>query len=689
MNYWNKLISEDNFRLAWRRINTGQNIYYKRFFREVYLAYEISLEANLSSLLSRIQGMSYHPSPPDRVFIPKPSGLQRPVTLLTVEDQVVWQAVANILALKWGGKRKSLENKVVFSNILNPDKIFFFEHWKISYRRFLKNISEIYRDNKCVGHFDLAAYFDTISHDHIIKLITPKNRNSDFGILIRKVLNSWTAEKCSKTYSHGIPQGPIASSWIGELIFLDIDKILDKEDRFKYLRYVDDIRIFAKDEDTVREGIIKLEEICRNKGLIPQSSKTQVFCAKSEEEAIGKHFSLTPEWYIEEKTDKFLEECIDTKTGEVINSSKLKLFLFKAPPIDKHLDAILELFKRMPELSDAFVNYLSKFEGNEKAISYLVELLQKKRFPYQYVEGNVWLLLSFIDKERESGSKLVLRAIRRILHPRNNFYLRYGLLMYMSPFVKNASKRVFNKYYYEDSSVLQSLFLSKLAAEFTQEDYVKILKRCLIRSNPDASLVAATRIAIDNINYKGLKIEKKLKPIVRNCLVELGVVKSKTVPILTPLEEILQNSYGVSVVNWKSCLGKDFSHAYRILVMSEKAFEINRSAWLCLIDSFNDILTRTLVRLDISLNMQLIDPKGRLIKYGALLDIRSNLSVKYKTIADIFRLLHSRRCFVPEAHPYDEKTAKRTKPLLLGERKNFYGKLKQAYVEVNTAFQNI
>lgn len=689
MNFWNKFLSEDNFKLAWRRINTGQNVYYKRFFREVYLAYEVALEANIFCLVNRIKGTSYRPSPPDKVFIPKSSGLQRPITLLTVEDQVVWQAIANIIALKWQERRQLVESKVVFSNILNPDKIFFFEHWKISYKRFLRHISDIYKENKCVGHFDLAAYFDTISHDHIVKLITPRTKDSDFAILIKRVLNCWTSEKCSKTFSHGIPQGPIASSCIGELIFWDIDKIMTKEEKFIYLRYVDDIRVFAKDADSVREGIIKLEEVCRNKGLIPQSSKTKIFCAKSEEEAIGKHFSLTPEWYIEEKTDKFFEECVDNNKKEVISLSKLKLFLFRAPAVEKYLEIILHLFERMPEISDAFVNYLSRFENNDRAISFLVELLQKKRFPYQYVEGNVWLLLSFIDKERKSRNLIWRRAIRKILRPRNNFYLRYGLLMYLSPFVEDASKRVFNKYFYEDSSIIQSLILPSLAVEFSQDNYIKMVRRCLIRSNPDASLVAATRVAVDDINYKELKIEKKLKPIVRNCLVSLGIVKSKTLPIVTPFEEIMQTRYGVTIIDWKPFLSRDSSHAYRILVMSEKAFEINRSAWLCLIDSFNDILTRVLIRLDKTINMPIVDKNKKLTKYGQLLDKQRNFSKKYTIIADVFYLLHTRRCFVPEAHPYDEKTAKRTKPLLLGERNNFYGKLKQAYAEVDKVFQAI
>lgn len=689
MNYWNRFLQEENFTLAWRRVNTGQNIYYKRFFREVFLAYEIALEKNIRCLISRIKGMSYKPSPPDRIFIPKPSGLQRPITLLTIEDQLVWQAIANILALKWQEERSKLERKVVFSNLSNPNKIFFFENWKISYRVFRERISQVYKENKWVAHFDLAAYFDTISHDHIIKLISPRNADSEIAVLIKKGLNCWTSEKCSRTFSHGIPQGPIASSYIGELIFLDIDKIIAKEEsKFIYLRYVDDIRVFAKNEDSAREGVIKLEEICRNKGLIPQSSKTGLFYAKDEEEALGKNFSFTPEWYIDEKADKIFVESVNLEKNEIIDLTKFKLFLFKGPILMKYLEVILKLFEKSPNLSDAFVNYLAKFENEDKVVSFLTSLLQRKKFPYQYVEGNVWLLLSVIDRERKSKN-LTFKACRKILNPRNNFYLRYGLLMYLAPFVKDASKRVFNKYFYEHSSLMQSLVLPNIASEFPIEEYLKILKRCLVRSSPDAGLVAATRMAYDNIDYKELQVEKKIKPVVRNCLIALGIVKSRTIPVVTPFEELIFNRYNIVVNNWKSKLGREYTHAYRILIMSEKAFDINKSAWLCLVDSFNEIITRALISSDKTVNVPLTDANSKLVKFGCLLDSSNDFCRKYTVISDIFRILHKRRCSVPEAHPYDEKTTKRAKPLSVGERNNFYGKLKKAYPEVDVAFQNL
>jgi hypothetical protein len=47
---WESLVSIQNLKLAWRRINTAKNLQYKRFFRELYLVYESSLDDNLREL---------------------------------------------------------------------------------------------------------------------------------------------------------------------------------------------------------------------------------------------------------------------------------------------------------------------------------------------------------------------------------------------------------------------------------------------------------------------------------------------------------------------------------------------------------------------------------------------------------------------------------------------------------------
>ena len=690
MNYWDRFLSKQNFLLSWRRINTGSNAYYKRFFRKTFIAYEISLENNISSLIERIKSGSYTPKKPERIFIPKPSGLQRPITLLSVEDQIIWQALANFLQRKCRVRRDKVEERVVYSNLYNPNEIFFFKSWKICYRNFQNKIKEVYENRKWVVNFDLAAFYDTISHDHILKLVNPRDLNSDICVFIKEILHAWSAEKSTHTFSHGIPQGPIASSCISELILLDIDiKIMQYQDNFSYLRYVDDIRLFAKDEDRVRRGLVILEQLCRNKGLIPQSRKTDIFYAKNEEDAIGKHFSLSPEEMNFSSSENLLLDSINMEKNEIEDESKFKFFLYRGEPLKKHLNIIFKLFEKYPHLSDAFVTYFRRFVNNEEVITFFEALVKRKKFPYQYVEGNVWFLLSEVNTERNNWEVIEI-AKKKLFEKNLCIFFKFGLMTYLAPFVDQMERKIFYKYSYCDSAILQSMLLPYVSMYFNKEQYIDFLKICLIRTKPEAGLCAVVQMANDNIKFRGLKVANKINQITRNCLLALGLTTSRYIPKISPFQEIFEIRYKIQISNWELHFNKDdYKHIHKIFILSFKSFDINRSQWLCYSDSANEIITRTIIDNDLVLIQKTIGSNGRLVSFGSLLDKGTPFSKKYFLVADAFREVHIRRCFLPDAHPYDIKTKKRTQLLKRGEQKYYYGKLKKAYIEVDKIIKNL
>jgi hypothetical protein len=139
----------ENLELAWRRITTARNYQYKRFYRELFLTYEIGLKKNLDHLHERLKGDSFIPNSCRKVFIPKPSGLQRGLSFLDIEDQIVYQAFANVFANKMHNRRKKLELSSVFSNVLNKEtnNIFFFKDWHLTYNKFTKKIHHLYGRN--------------------------------------------------------------------------------------------------------------------------------------------------------------------------------------------------------------------------------------------------------------------------------------------------------------------------------------------------------------------------------------------------------------------------------------------------------------------------------------------------------------------------------------------------------------
>src|SRR6266850_3776560 len=125
-----QLASRPNRDLALRLITTGGNYQYKQLYRSLYYACEVALDANLRDLRQRLLGGAFTPRHPERIYVPKVSGLHRPLALLNIEDQIVLQAFANLAAKRMQRRRAPLQFKVVFSNIIEKhNSIFFFRRW--------------------------------------------------------------------------------------------------------------------------------------------------------------------------------------------------------------------------------------------------------------------------------------------------------------------------------------------------------------------------------------------------------------------------------------------------------------------------------------------------------------------------------------------------------------------------------
>ena len=98
MAFPREFIALDNFRLAWERVVRGSNAQYKRFFAHLFPSYNIASDTILRDLIARVRRGHYEPSPAVTVYFPKPTRILRPITLISLNDQVVYQAIANFVA---------------------------------------------------------------------------------------------------------------------------------------------------------------------------------------------------------------------------------------------------------------------------------------------------------------------------------------------------------------------------------------------------------------------------------------------------------------------------------------------------------------------------------------------------------------------------------------------------------------
>ncbi|MXV73297.1 hypothetical protein F4Z99_03340, partial [Candidatus Poribacteria bacterium] len=680
------LISIQILKLAWRRINTGTNLQYKRFFRESYWVYESAADKHIKQLHDDLVAKSWQPKYATRLYLPKPSGLQRPLSLLGIEDQILLQAIANLFAKKLYSKRQGVELKTVFSNKLSEpkDSIFFMDSWQKTYRFFQKRCIEVFDEGYVwSAHFDLSAFYDTISHDLLLSIESPRGGDTDTREVVKEWLQTWSAEDEKTMTGHGIPQGPIASNFLAEAFLLPIDVRLQKEE-FQYLRYVDDIRLFGRTEGEVRQAAIILEQECRDRGLIPQSTKFEIRKIKSSEDAMGALPSISPTdnrdvsepIMTSEEAISILYTSIGGKPKKVTDKARFRYVMYRAPQDTKFLNIVLKLMPRYPEHIDAFVAYFENFATRRSIAKAALDYLETD-IPYTYVRGELWHVIA-----RLAGRKELQRGLPKAREDARDrsrcVALSWGVMHFLMRCEKEGLLLLGRRLETEhplSRSLLAPIFSDREL--FEKGHAVTLLKGELMEQ-----LAGARELQKRHITFNELGLPQKDLPLsCRTTLLSLGVIRRRHKSDKDYIGEKLEKNYNcLRLLVWRKLLGSEYEHALQILIEVEAQFPGNPSGWLGAQDSFNDIVVRQFLGFLKSKNLnghsKVVGKNGQLIVYGSLIRTGTPFDNAYPSEAKVFRTLHERRNKLPGSHPYDQKGGAKNKWLSKKEQASLIPKLK-------------
>ena len=690
-----QLASKNNLGLAWRRITTGGNVQYKHFYRSLYYAYEVALDKNLADLRRRLIGGAFEAQHPERIYVPKASGLHRPLALLNVEDQIVLQAFANLAAKRIEKKRRPLQFKVVFSNLLQkPQSIFFFRRWQCTYTAFQREIEKHYAAGmRWVGDFDLAAFYDTISHELLLRTIYPRTTNADLK-WIAKCLKTWSSDRAASGHGHGLPQGLLASDFLAECFLLPIDLALQK--RPGYTRYVDDIRLFGATEDEVRADLIELERHCRERGLIPQTGKFAIKRVRNVQEAMGmlpsisdpQHESTGSQEIDKDQALGAFRSAIGGKPYRVTDKTRLRFVLYRAQPDTDLLELVLRLIPRHPEHADVFFVYLGRF-GYRRPIERLcLDLVQNN--PYPYIRGEAWHVLAKYIRHHRSLAVADLRTLTghavSIAKDKSQESLieKWGSCHFLCV-SEEATTRHHSRWLKHQAPLLQSLLAPVLPDGAFRKG--KVVETFLKGESPEPGLSVCSALHQRGLAPSDFGLtEAKLPSQVANTLRGLGVIRSPGQRV-DPIAEILNARYGVPRgKSWHTLLASEYVHAQGMLNQAEAAFHSGRSFWLACQNSFNQIvflaLQRNLAVVGHPAACPTTDKKGQLIGFGVTVDAKAPFSKNCPTIGDCFRDMNTRRNHLPVSHPYEKKTAAQSRYLTAPERNDFVARLRTAYADI-------
>ena len=236
--------------------------------------YQTHLKENLQDLVTRLKEGRYRARLIRRKWIPKGTDptRKRPLGIPVTEDKVLQKAAARILELIWEPQFYRL------SYGYRPgrgarDAVRFLTR-KLQFGRY-----------KWVVEADLRSYFDSLSHEWLIKMLERRIDDRRFLRLIRKWLKAGVLEEDGQITrpDAGSPQGGIVSPVLANIY---LHHVLDAWFMREYrkscrgetalVRYADDFVAAFDHEVDARRFRIELEERLKKFGLSLAEEKTRV-----------------------------------------------------------------------------------------------------------------------------------------------------------------------------------------------------------------------------------------------------------------------------------------------------------------------------------------------------------------------------------------------------------------------------
>lgn len=381
--------------------------YYSDFFCNfIEIEYAIKFKDKIiEELYEELKGLRYKTQTAFSYFPQKNKNCYRRMIHIQFKDLIVRYSFAitlsdyldkEMLEVCFANRRDKNEYNLTekFSNISWPNFCNWQEEKAKRYRILLKT--------------DITAFYDSISHDYLIKIILKElsqKEDTDFIKTFKKILrlNVITPyEIGEKNFEEdeirqGLATGNFTEGIFANIYLNDIDKKINSIEGIEYGRYVDDIRIFSNDKQKLSKAILLLQKQLLKRGLNLNAKKTEIAENKAEIENLKSRIDNV-NLYVE------IESEINNK-------------------IDKHLYKFDRVFKKEHELvsqKDAkeyckFVSsILKKDERDKVVIDKIYEIIIKWSGAAKHA---IWLLIetanggTFDEKVKEYAKEVIIKVL--------------------------------------------------------------------------------------------------------------------------------------------------------------------------------------------------------------------------------------------------------------------------------------
>jgi hypothetical protein len=658
---FSKVYDIKNLRRAYRWVLSNPDARYKNYFRNDYAAFALASETNLKFLSRQIRGGRFTPSHASKIYVPKANGILRPLSLLTVNDQIAYQACVNIVAENIHKRTKHRHSKTVFYHLYaGRSSPFFYLRWEQCYLAYANAVRRHFSaGRRYIATFDLTAFYDSIDH-HVLKTFLKRSgADADTIAFLTSNLKHWTEATWSSGRSpmifqeHGIPQGPLCSGMLSEVVLQHFDSIGDgKSKDFAYLRYVDDIKIMAKDEKTLRRKLVALDLAAKEIGLFPQGSKIAIRKISDPEKEI-KSVSVPPEPAAKPfATQQMIRARVRllANRGNPEDSTRFKYVLPRLIPSAKTNKLIYGIVGRRPDLSGAVIRHLSAYKKLPKSLSeqvvsdacdddvYHAVNAERLDLLYGRISGAHLTQVADFAYERVFASRFRRKGIPSPQPTYKSWLIKWALLSTRMTYRDIESLIKGEADWWVRLQILSNLDEGRIGAP----NYTALINLGIRGDDPDPARLAAS-IAFDHslkIGHPYQECHWSARLLLRN----VGAMPySGRPPSLIPgiLNYTVQFSQSY---DWRRYFGVDHTGAERLAIVAKQRFETDIDAFVVSLDSFCDLVLRNVYT---RRGHTMKASYGNALKAGAPTWLRAD----FPNLLVGFSALHSLRIRSFTAHP--------------------------------------
>jgi len=677
----------DNLHHAWRWLNTNDDRYFKGYFRHIYRAYAMAIDENLNDLHKRLMRGSFQPGHATKLYLPKKSGIQRTYTLLNIEDQIVYQAITNVIAERLLPKMQHQYYKEVFGNLYAGQRSkYFYRPWRKGYKRFGDSIRVAFkRGFVFTASFDLTACYDSIDHSVLSHFLADLGLDNEFIKQLCDYLKLWTAALAeTRIYQgHGIPQGPLSSGLLSEVVLRYFDENYTEKPRaWRYFRYVDDIRFFAKNVHDLRAMLVEMDLLSKQIGLFPQSGKIEIHRVVNIEDEIKSISDPTEPVDVEialdqKRVQRQLKEL--SPHFEITNSTRFKYILGSAQPNAALSNRLLKILTMQPHFYVSIFNYFEHYALISKQVSMdLFAVLRENGLYAAFTAAGLRVLRDHGHSDLQPSLDRFAKSILEDRQAMSNSELRAAAVSILLKQGKMTWRQTVD-YFSEE----QEWWPRSEVIKYVQLDHVgkpsfgSLINDLLTDSSVDVSIVAAEFVATHSLALNG-PIDT-INPIAQLALKKMGLIQARRGRIC-PIRTAMQHMLGSRIedVTWPSILGRHYQHDVTKAITIRAYSETDATSWVNILDTFHDDLLDSLYDHE----------AGAIGTYqhgnigGALSSATSRFAVKYPKAFRVFREFHEKRLESALSHSVNRATGKRTRFIEFRYIKQAKKRLANAYLEI-------